>query len=249
VATFCVLCVHACALGHAAIALGAGEQAGPVRALGSSDWDKPPPRAVDPRIPPAARSFQAALRTGAQLPWGEASDAQGDALAARYAWQVPILVDVGFKLHKPWFVGLYGGVGYGNVGSGDAGEEACAVENVSCSTLSYQLGVQAQYHLAPSDQLNPWLGLGAGYELFRQSLSAGSYREEQRTSGITLLKVMLGLDYRMVGFGVGPFTELSLGRFQATRTLVGGEETHEGPVEPSGWHGFLTLGARVVVMP
>jgi opacity protein-like surface antigen len=237
--TFCVVGLHVCLLSSSAPALAANAP---------GDWDAPPPRAVDPRIPPAARGFQAALRSGVQFPWGEASDAEGDSLGARYAWQVPLLIDVGFKLDKPWFLGLYGGVGYGAVGSGDAAEQACAEKNVSCSTVSYQLGVQAQYHLAASDQLNPWLGVGAGYELFQQSLTAGKYQEEQRTSGVTLLKLMLGLDYRGT-FGFGPFAEVSVGRFQATRTLVDGGESHEGSVDPSAWHGFVAIGARLVVLP
>jgi hypothetical protein len=217
---------------------------------GPSDWDRPPPRAVDTTLPPAARGFQAALRSGVQLPWGEASDADGDELSARYGWQVPILIDIGFKLHKPWFFGAYGGVGYGSIGSGNVAEEACGAPGVTCSTLSYQVGGQVQFHLAPSDRLNPWFGLGGGYEWFRQELRSAQYSEEQETSGIALLKAFFGLDYRYRElFGFGPFTELSLGRFQATRTFVDGERTHEGPVEPGAWHGFLTLGVRLVVLP
>ena len=217
---------------------------------GAPEWDRPPPRAVESTLPAAARGFQAALRSGVQLPWGEASDADGDELSSRYGWQIPILIDVGLKLSKPWFVGAYGGVGYGSIGSGNVAEEACAAPGVTCSTLSYQVGAELQYHLAPSDRLNPWLGLGGGYEWFRQELRSAQYSEEQETSGLALLKVLLGLDYRYRElYGFGPFAEVSLGRFQATRTFVGGDQTHEGPVEPGAWHGFLTLGLRVVVLP
>jgi len=201
-------------------------------------------------VPAAARGFQVALRSGAQLPWGEASDAQGDELSARYGWQVPILIDAGFKLGKPWLLGVYGGGTYGSIGSGNVAEQACSVEGVSCSTLSYQVGLQVQYHFGPSERLNPWLGLGGGYEWFRQELSGAKYTEVQETSGLTLVKLVMGLDYRQSQlFGFGPFAEVSLGRFQTTRTFVNGDEAHEGPVEPSAWHGFLTLGARLVVLP
>ena len=182
------------------------------------------------------------------MPWGEASDAQGDDLSARYGWQVPVLIDAGFKLQKPWFLGVYGGVGYGRVGSGNEAEQACAAEGVDCTTLSYQFGIQAQYHFGASDQLNPWLGLGGGYEIFRQTLSSGPYSEVQQTSGLSLVKLAFGVDYRS-SFGFGPFVEISAGRFQATSTEVNGSEAHEGPVEPGAWHGFLILGARLVVFP
>jgi hypothetical protein len=240
--TLCALGVHLGLLSLGSAARAAGPE--------PPDWDRPPPRAVDSTLPPAARGFQAALRSGLQLPWGEVSDADGDEISARYGWQVPIVIDAGFKLSKPWFIGAYAGAGYGSIGSGNVAEEACAAPGVTCSTLSYQVGVQLQYHLGPSDRLNPWLGVGGGYEWFRQELSASDYREEQETSGVALLKVLLGLDYRYRElFGFGPVIEMSFGRFQATRTLVDGERTHEGPVEQGAWHGFLTLGGRLVVLP
>lgn len=238
----CVGGIHAALLLHPS-----SVQAAPGAA--HAEWDRPPPRAVDPSIPLAARGFQVALRTGAQLPWGEASDAQGDDLAQRYGWQLPVLVDVGVKLSKPWLLGLYGGVGFGTLGTGNEAEQACADPGVDCSTMSYQFGFQAQYQFAASDRFNPWLGMGAGYEIFRQSLSYAGYTETQQTSGISLAKLALGLDYRHGLFGFGPFAEVSLGRFQASRTVVNGEDAHEGPVEPATWHGFFTLGVRLVVMP
>lgn len=211
-------------------------------------WDRPPPRAVDASLPPAARGFQAAFRSGVQLPWGDASEAQGDELGSRYAWQLPLLVDAGFKLQKPLFFGLYAGIGFGKIGSSAEAEAACASADVSCRVVSYQLGLQGQYHFRPAERLNPWLGCGFGYEVVRQSLTGPSYSELQQSSGVTLLKVGFGIDYRS-SFGFGPFIEASAGRFAATSTEVDGKEVHEGPVNPSTWHGFLTLGARLVVLP
>lgn len=207
-----------------------------------------PPRAVDPSIPAAARGLQAAVRSGAQLPWGNASDLPGDDLSARYGWQVPLVVDVGFKLTKPIFLGLYAGAAYGRVGSGSEAEAACAAPGVTCQVISYQLGLQGQYHFGPSDRLNPWLGAGFGYELVRQSLSTAGYSEQQQSAGLTVLKLAIGIDYRSA-FGFGPFVEVSAGRYGTTRTEVAGVTVHEGPVEPSAWHGFLMVGARLVVMP
>lgn len=210
--------------------------------------DAPPPRAVDASIPVAARNFQAALRTGVQLPWGEASELQGDELGARYGWQVPLLLDAGFKLSKPVFLGLYAGMGYGKVGDASEAEAACRATGVSCSVLSLQLGVQGQYHFAASDRLNPWVGAGFGYEQASQSLSSGPHSEEQRSAGVTLLKLAFGIDYR-ASFGFGPFVEVSAGRYGTTRTEIDGVRVHEGPIDASAWHGFLTIGARLVVMP
>src|SRR5690348_15263245 len=60
--TLCALSVH----------LGVLALSSPVGAAGGdpANWDRPPPRAVDGTLPPANRGFQAALRSGLQLPWG-----------------------------------------------------------------------------------------------------------------------------------------------------------------------------------
>lgn len=188
------------------------------------------------------------MRTGIQLPWGNASDLQGDELSARSSWQVPILFDVGYKLQKPLFLGIYGGVAFGAVGSGNEAEAACAAAGVRCRVSFYQLGLQGQYHFGPSDRLNPWIGVGFGYERLHQSLSSGSHSEEQESAGVTLLKLALGVDYRSRS-ALGPFVEFSAGRYETTRTEIEGVTVHEGPTKPSAWHGFLMLGARLVVMP
>jgi opacity protein-like surface antigen len=158
----------------------------------AEDWDKPPPRAVSPEIPPAARGFQAGVRSGVSLPWGNA--APGDALSARNGWQVPAILDAGFKINKPIFVGIYLGVGYGASGESPRLAELCAQPGFDCGVAAYQLGVQAQYHFGASEVFNPWLGYGLGYELVEQSLSTDDYSETQTSSGFTFLKASLGVD-------------------------------------------------------
>jgi hypothetical protein len=216
--------------------------ASPLSAAEAS-WDRPPPRAVPSHIPPAARGFQAALRSGVGIPWGKASGDAGDELSARSGWQVPIIIDAGFKLNKPIFLGLYVGAGYG---SGRA--DACANDNFECSSWSYQFGVQGQYQFGASEAINPWIGYGFGYEILRQSLSAEGYDETQVSHGLTFAKLGAGADLRGV-FGVGPFFEVSAGRFEAASTDVDGISVHEGPVDQSEWHGLFTFGVRLVVLP
>ncbi|HVJ14325.1 MAG TPA: hypothetical protein VM686_02750 [Polyangiaceae bacterium] len=206
-------------------------------------WDKPPPRAVPAHIPPAARGFQAALRSGFSLPWGKASEEPGDELSARSGWQVPVILDAGFKLNKPVFLGLYLGFGYG---SGRA--EACDAEGFDCRVLSYQFGVQGQYQFGASEAINPWIGYGIGYEILEQSISTEGYDETEISHGMTFAKLGLGADLRGV-FGLGPFVEVSAGRFAASSTSVDETEVHEGPVDESAWHGMLSFGVRLVVLP
>ncbi len=188
------------------------------------------------------------MRSGVSLPWGNA--ARGDALSSRNGWQVPAILDAGFKLNKPLFVGLYLGVGYGSSGESPRVAELCAQSGFDCSVFSYQLGVQAQYHFGASEVFNPWLGYGLGYELVEQSLETDAYSETQTSSGFTFLKASLGVDYRSSALvGLGPFVEVSAGRFSASETTVDDQAVYEGPVEESDWHGYLTFGIRMVLLP
>jgi hypothetical protein len=62
------------------------------------------------------------------------------------------------------------------------------------------------------------------------------------------MKLGIGADLRGV-FGLGPFVEVSAGRFAASSTSIGETQVHDGPVDDSAWHGLFTLGVRLVVLP
>jgi hypothetical protein len=127
-------------------------------------------------------------------------------------------------------------------------EELCDKEGFDCSVLAYQFGVQGQYQFGASEAINPWIGYGVGYELVQQSLEGGGYSETQTSSGITFMKAGIGADFRST-FGLGPFLEVSAGRFVGSQTDVDDTLVHEGPVEESAWHGYFTFGVRLVLLP
>ena len=47
---------------------------------------------------PARTGFQMALRTGFSFPMGNATGVSSDTLSRRYAWQIPIAIDLGAKV-------------------------------------------------------------------------------------------------------------------------------------------------------
>jgi hypothetical protein len=198
-----------------------------------------------------------ALRFGLSFPMGDATSAPLDSLGARYAWQVPIALDVGAKIGPSVFVGGYLLFAFGAEGSDALVESLCDdddddLENdVNCNTSTLRLGLKAQYHFMPGEKTNVWVGYGAGFESSTQSIrdSQQGYAEATTVSGITWAELSVGADFRSKLFGVGPYAELALGRFDHSRTEMNSVETAAGDIADPAWHAWFSLGLRMILFP
>jgi hypothetical protein len=219
----------------------------------------PQPAAAEPpksAFRPAARGFQAAFRTGLLFPVGDATSQPNDTLASRYAWQVPIAVDLGMRFAQNYFVGGYLGIGFGSTGSDARLERACSdddddLENdIVCSAVTLRAGVEVHYNFRPDQRLNPWVGYGFGFEAASAKLSdhAQGYEETVTSSGLTYAQLSAGFDMRhAVGFG--PFVEAAVGSFRRVTTDSGAALTTSRPIDDQALHAWLMLGLRLVVNP
>lgn len=217
--------------------------------------------AADPGERPhlaARRGLQMAALTGLRFPMGDATHESGDTLAARYSAQLPLVLEIGTKLTEHVHVGGYLGMAFGFEGSADGVEKYCDDDDdnlnndVSCSVYAYRAGIQAQYHLAPSAEYNPWFGYGFGVETFIQKLqdSPRNFEERTQTTGLNVAKLDLGVDYRAKrGVGMGLYSEASVGRFLHSRTEINGNATYVGKLEDPAWHLWLGAGVRLVLFP
>lgn len=207
-------------------------------------------------FPPAAQGFQAAFRTGLLLPIGDATSRPNDTLASRYAWQLPIAVDLGMRFAENFFVGGYLGIGFGSTGSDARLERACSDDDddldddIVCAAVTLRAGVQVQYSFRPDERLNPWVGYGFGFEAATAKLSdhTRGYEETVTSSGLTYAQLSTGFDMRhAVGFG--PFLEASVGSFRRVTTDSGDSLTTSRPIDDPALHVWLMLGVRLVVNP
>jgi hypothetical protein len=160
---------------------------------------------------------------------------------------VPLMLDIGGKLNPHVFLGAYLGLGFGGVGSEMAAD--CSANSATCLHASFRVGAQVQYNVAPAAKVNPWVGYGIGIESSGVGASTSSGEATAAMAGFELARLMAGVDFRMgSGIGVGPFVDLTLGRYSsATLDDGSGQETFD--IRNKAMHSWLTLGVRFVLFP
>lgn len=199
--------------------------------------------------PPARRGFQLALRTGIALPVGSVSPTtkMSDALGV----QVPLIVDLGAKVIPNLWVGGFLGIAVGGVVGRT--EQVCTQVGVNCTGVGFRGGIMGQWSFRPKELVNPWVGLGFGYELATSSGSNDPNSVSNSIHGFELVHVLGGVDFRLQDlFGVGPFFDAALGRYDYAKQEVnaGGAVTDNGGSLPDkSFHGWLIFGVRAVMFP
>jgi hypothetical protein len=186
---------------------------------------------------------------------GDASGEGNDALGRRYAWQLPLALDLGARFLENWFAGAYFGIGFGSTGSDTRLEAACidddddAQNDISCNVLGLRAGLEASYSFSPGGRNNPWIGYGIGYETTSATYTdhERGYQERVTSSGLTFAQITLGLDVRRA-VGVGPFVEVAIGQFNETTTEIG-DESYSSAIRDRALHAWIMLGLRLVINP
>lgn len=121
--------------------------------------------------------FEMGARLGYGLPFGalDATPPGGQDSSERMrrllVGQVPLWLDVGVRLQERFFVGGYVQYGIGILPKdvSDAcdtlqTEVEAAGGSSTCKGFDTRLGAEFLYHLMPSGDVDPWLGVGIGYE-------------------------------------------------------------------------------------
>ena len=211
---------------------------------GSVMISKAPSRSSAPR---ANRGFQLAFRTGYAQAFGNITNVPGDTMGSVYSGQMPLILDVGGKLSRHWFLGAYTGIGLGSAGGG-LGED-CRAAAATCVGVSFRLGALAEYNFLPSRRVNPWLGFGMGLEYNGLFLSGRDWSGSISAIGVEIVSLLAGFDVRLSpGFGVGPFVAFSFGTYVSTSVDDNGAVTRQTITNP-GWHEWFMLGVRMTFRP
>ena len=199
-----------------------------------------------PVPPPLGRTgFQLGIRTGASFPMGQV--VRDTDLADVYGWQIPLFFDIGGKPNKHLFIGGYTGFALG--GSSD-GPQGCGTSATSCASFSARIGAQIQYHIAPDERVNPWIGYGIGYQYLSLAVTRAGRDTTQSVDGWEYGRFMAGLDIRVTrGFGIGPYVDFTIGEYSNQHARSDFGITQSGDINRSAAHFWLTIGPRIVFFP
>lgn len=192
-------------------------------------------------VPVASRAqVTLGLRAGYGIAMGDA--VKDGKMTEVVKGQVPLQLDLGYRVTKEITVGGYFGYGFGVLGS--AFKDQNCTGGVDCSSSVMRVGVQGSYTFAPVGQLAPWLGVGAGYEWGTLKAEAGGVSVKETFRGIEFLNLQGGADYRLAPkVAVGPFVQLSVGQYSRA-SITGPGIDQSGSIQDKGVHEWLQFGLR-----
>jgi hypothetical protein len=202
-----------------------------------------PTPAASPERDPNATHFEAALRVGIGVPLGSAyqNGAGSDqSLSEIDSYTIPIQLDLGVRLGGSWFLGGY--FSYGFAGSNTTG--SCSTSG-DCTPSTLRVGGQVHWHPLGSASLDPWIGIGSGYEKVSISSSSGT----ASLSGWEFGNLQVGIDFALGSlFRIGPWVSFSIGQYgSASGSTSGGGVSVD--LQNKTIHEWIMGGVRLVILP
>jgi outer membrane protein W len=189
-----------------------------------------------------------AVRLGFGVPFGVFSG-EGDLSAGGITYHVdaaqmndsvtamvPIWLDLGYFLTPNIMLGLYGHYAF-------VLPKGCA-DSASCSGNDIRIGLQGQYHLKPGGELNPWFGLGVGYEFWNGFVEVEGQESSLSFKGFEFVNLQGGADFKLTKLiSAGPFLSISVGQYSSVSS-ENAAGSNDADVEPKGLHEWVVVGGR-----
>lgn len=232
----------------AGAAVGAEGAAGASAASAPASATAPAPAPRSERDP-SAPHFEAALRVGFGVPMGSAFNVSATSLINTAmtdydSFTIPVMVDVGVRLWGSLFLGGYFAYGFG--GSTEA--NACGA-GFSCTPHTLRVGGEVIWHVLGSAALDPWVGVGSGYESLSIGVSGDAGSGTYEFSGWEYGILQVGVDFALSPlFRLGPWISFSVGQY-GTESASGASGSGSKPIPQTATHEWFMGGVRLVILP
>jgi hypothetical protein len=183
------------------------------------------------------------FRNGYGVAFGDAAGGNNpDHLSDHLSGHVPFWFDLGARIYRIVSAGMYLAAGPGVV-SGNS-----CPNNASCSGVDFRLGLQALFHILPRKVVDPWAGVGFGYEVAHTSATVnlpilGQIDNTWTVQGFELM-LQLGADYRInENWGVGAFFAFTVGQYRTYSVSINNNQQN-GDINNTAAHEWLLFGVR-----
>jgi len=196
--------------------------------------------------PPSPGGWELGFRTGVAVPLGNAD--QNTVLGDWVGLQIPLWFDAGYRV---WgglvFVGAWANWSLGSLKNSGV----CDHFGLNCWTRDLSVGAEVLVHPARYARLDPWFGLGFGYEWLTAGASYSSQWQTSTLRGWEFGNIQLGLDIALTGLvRGGPFMVASLGEYSnVSYSSSVGSGTSFVLGTTKALHVWLTFGVRITVLP
>ena len=193
----------------------------------------------------AERGLSAGVRLGYAVPFGDAQS--GQSLQGLQRGMLPVWFDLGYRFSRHVYLGVfyqYAPTFPYKTCSNPLGQPVGGGQ--SCDGNDQRFGIDLHYHILPKEMIDPWVGLGVGYEISRKNFGATAAADSESyvLNGFQFVDLQLGADLRFVDrIPFGPFIDLSFGEYSnASRVDTNGNSTGVGI--GTAVHEWLTFGVR-----
>lgn len=190
---------------------------------------------------------QAGFRTGFAKGFGKFTADSNEEINDNSRGMIPFWLDVGYRVHPNVYLGAYASFGMLLLRKGGI----CEGEETKCSGQNYRIGGNIVYHVMPDGDFDPWFGLGAGYEWYRNAVRYAESGVPSRSvtfRGPEWVNIQIGLDIKdgRQG-GVGPFAALAIGQYSNNSiegTAFGNAESISETITATEMHQWLFVGIQ-----
>ncbi len=185
----------------------------------------------------ASAQFNVGLRLNYGIPMGDAQKDQK--MTDGVSGQIPIQLDVGYRVLPELTVGVYGSYGYAMIASNS--------KDFMNSAYTLNFGVQALYDFPAFQQIKPWAGLGIGYEMFNGSVKDAAGGGTMSYDGWEFARLQVGADYSVAkNFSTGLFLSYSFAEFGSAKLSGNSDPTanFSGSITDKTMHQWFQIGIR-----
>jgi hypothetical protein len=117
--------------------------------------------------------------------------------------------------------------------------------STTCDGSNQKFGVDFAYHIRPKELVDPWIGIGLGYELNNTNYSTGASSDTMNWQlGGLMADIKLGADLRFSKvIPIGPFVDLSVSQYNTENVYSPNQSSTSVPFS-GALHGWFTAGLR-----
>jgi hypothetical protein len=159
--------------------------------------------------------------------------------------EVPFQVDLGWRVNRHLTLGGYLSWAVAQE-TGDFKTTYCDVSGISCGSYVFRVGAQALWNFIPMGTVDPWIGIGTGWELLNLRAEDATDHIQFQFSGWEIVNLQAGLDFHLGRvFSLGPFFMWSLGQYgsyEVSSSIAGLGES--GSMFDKGMHSWYQFGVR-----